>query len=272
MWASDMDRRKDNVVSVTIKENAYEVMRDRALKGLFAPGSRISEVSLSKELGVSRTPVREAISQLIHEGLFEQVPNEGTFMKKPNRIELEDLYQMREWVESGVAAEAAKNISPEQVPLLEAACAESLSIARNIRKAGKGRNAVAIIERCVKTDLAFHMTLIQISGNRLAMKTVGENHILSRVWATHPDSMPDLHVKAWVYRDHARILRFVRRGDSAGAARAMTMHIRRGREQTLQRFGLMQRRQAVGLGQCNFWPNSVLESALDQENRPDVDQ
>ena len=248
-------------MAVTIKENVYGVIRGRALRGHLAPGSRISEVALARELGVSRTPVREAIGQLIHEGLIEQVPNEGTFMKKATRTELEDLYQMRQWVESGVAAEAAAYVGSEQIAQLEAACAESRAIARDARQAGEGRKTDAIMDRCVKADLAFHMTLIQVSGNRLAMKTVGENHILSRVWAAMPDFTPNLHVEAWVYRDHARILRFVRRGDADGAARAMTMHLRRGRKQALRWFDLSRRRQAVGLGPYIFWPDSVLEIA-----------
>ncbi len=258
-------------MAVTIKENVYGVIRGRALSGHLTPGSRISEVSLARELGVSRTPVREAIGQLIHEGLIEQVPNEGTFMKEPNRTELEDLYQMRQWVESGAAAEAAERIGPEQIAQLEATCAESLSIARDVREAGEGRKTDAILDRCVKADLAFHMTLIQVSGNRLAMKTVSENHILSRVWTAMPDFTPNLHVQAWVYRDHARILRFVRRGDAEGAARAMTMHIRRGRKQALRWFDLSQRRQAVGLGPYTFWPDSVLETARRLEGGQSVE-
>ena len=252
----------------SLKENVYRAIQERALGGKLLPGSRVSEVLLAKEFGISRTPVREAISQLVHEGLVEQIPNEGTFMKKPTRTELEDLYQLRQWVESGAVAEAARLIGPKQIAQLEAACAEGLAIGRDIRLARQGaRRTDVIMDRCVKADLAFHMTLIQVSGNLLAMKTVGENHILSRVWASTPDFSPDLHVQALVYRDHARILRYVKQGDAEGAARAMTIHIQRGREQALRWFDLSQRRQAAGLGPYTFWPDYVLRKAERLEER-----
>ena len=253
-------------MAITITEDTYRAIRERALAGRLRPGSRLSEVALSKELGVSRTPIREAISRLVNEGLVEQIPNEGTFIKKPDRAGLEDLYQMREWVEGGALAEAVRFIESAQITVLEKACDESRSIARAVREAGEGNKAYVILQRCVNADLAFHKTLIQASGNRLAMNTVGKNHVLSRIWASMPTVSPDLHVQSWVYRDHARILRFVRLGDARRASEAMVMHIRRGCGQALRWFDLSQRREAAGLEPYTFWPELVLDTVRRFEN------
>ena len=76
-------------MATTLKEDVYRVIRDRVLTGPLSPGSRISESALSRELGTSRAPVREAIQQLVTEGLIKQVAQMGTFVSKPNRIELQ---------------------------------------------------------------------------------------------------------------------------------------------------------------------------------------
>ena len=61
-----------------LRKQVYEAIRGQVLTGRLRPGGRVAELALARELGVSRTPVREAIAQLVHEGLLEQIPAEGT--------------------------------------------------------------------------------------------------------------------------------------------------------------------------------------------------
>jgi DNA-binding GntR family transcriptional regulator len=250
----------------SLRESTYRLIRTRALSGRLKPGSRVSEVALAKELGISRGPIREAMGHLVQEGLLIHIPQQGAFVRKPSRAELEDLYQVRRWIESGAASEAARHIGPVEIAKLESAIAEGRAAALARREAGDGKNEDGLLFRCTRADVTFHMTLIQVSGNRLAMKLISDQHILSTVWASLPAVSASLAVLAGSYRDHARILRRVRSGDAEGAAQAMAMHIRRGMELALWWFDLSQRQQAAGQEPFERWPESVVAFTRQQED------
>ena len=83
----------------TLAKDAYRVIRHRLAVGKLAPGARVSELALSKEFGISRGPVREVIGRLASEGLIDRMPNVGAFVKKLSHEELQDLYELRMWIE-----------------------------------------------------------------------------------------------------------------------------------------------------------------------------
>jgi DNA-binding GntR family transcriptional regulator len=228
------------------------------MAGPLTPGSRVSESALSKELGTSRAPVREAIQQLISEGLVEQLPNAGTFVTRPDRIDVEDVYQIREWLESVAVADAVKRITAAELAELERACEESRAVARQHRKAAAECSDAALLYRQVLADLAFHTTLARACGNRRVVKTVSDNCMMSQVWGFMPER-EDLHTLAYVLREHTRILRCVRRRDAQGASEAMRQHIRRGRQQVLARYDWKQRQLAMDALPDVSWSESLGE-------------
>ena len=84
-------------------------------RGDLAPGTRLVNRSLAKELGISFTPLREAINQLASEGLVEYVPGGGAFVRRLDRHQLAQLYDLREALEPFAAAEAAKHITEHEL-------------------------------------------------------------------------------------------------------------------------------------------------------------
>jgi DNA-binding GntR family transcriptional regulator len=96
-----MDEKSENAVkkinkkSVRLRQLAYEEVRSAILKGNLKPGDPLVEMDLSERLGVSRTPLREAMALLEHEGLIETIPYKGTFIASLDRKEVEDLYDLR---------------------------------------------------------------------------------------------------------------------------------------------------------------------------------
>ena len=110
---------------LTLKQHAYEVIRTKILSGVLKPGSRLSDELLARELGISRSPVREAISQLASEGMVDYRPRTGAYVKGPDRCELEELYEIREPLERYAARKAAAGISPEGIARLEFSAALS---------------------------------------------------------------------------------------------------------------------------------------------------
>ena len=253
-----------------LKQTIYHLIRDRLMSGRLRPGSRVSELALSKELGTSRTPVREAISQLANDGLVQQVPNAGTFVRKPDRADLEDLYQLREWLEPDAVAEAARRITGEQLAGAARACGEMRAVVRAFRDSGQRYLSGDLLHREVVGDFTFHMTLIRASGNRRMLAIVANQHVLSQVWGFLPEKQT-LGSLAKVYREHCRVLRCVRRGDADGAREAMRHHIVLAREKVLARYDWEQREAAAGAEPQWFWPPSLYEAVhrMEEEHAGD---
>src|SRR6187431_3293853 len=120
--------------SMSLAQKAYEHLQESVLSGRLRSGTVISEAGLAKELGISRTPVGEAIRQLVREGLVEQVPRYGTIVRSIDRQELIDLYEMREALESFAAAKAATRITGPALERLQQFCDVMERIERELRE------------------------------------------------------------------------------------------------------------------------------------------
>ena len=108
----------------------FNRIRNDILSGNYAPGEELKEATLGKQLGVSRTPVREALRQLDLEGLVEIAPNRGAKVIGISRKDVEDIYHMRARLEGLAARKAAENIKEEELAELEE---EILSTIRDLK-------------------------------------------------------------------------------------------------------------------------------------------
>ena len=182
-------------------------------------------------------------------------------MKKPSRRDLEEVYQLREWLEGLAAGEAAREATPAQIAELENACAQTRAMLVEFRKNKQNLREAQTFWRIVNGDLAFHMAMIRASGNRRAVKVIGNNHILSQIWGylQHTHYSPDLHGLSWSYGEHLRIVRCIRRRDAAGAGAAMTQHIRKGRETLLSWFERAQQQTDDVSAASDTWADTVRE-------------
>jgi len=94
-WTADRPRRND-----TLREQLVELIRSSVLRGSILPGDRLVEAQLSEQLGVSRGPIREAIRQLVDEGLVENVPYRGTVVRTLTVEDIEEIFSFRILLES----------------------------------------------------------------------------------------------------------------------------------------------------------------------------
>ena len=229
---------------VTLRKNAYQLLRHRLVRGYLPPGSRISESALSREMGTSRGPVREAIKDLVNEGLIEQVGNKGTFVRNVSRGDIEDLYELREWLECEAAAKAAGLISTEHLAELEQSCQQLKIVAEYCRRLPQEADLAAIENLLVQVeslDAAFHLSIISACGNRQLLDVVAKKHLLSRMWGAVPSEPPSVELVDRLYREHWETLEALRRGDAHAARESMRSHIRAGREATISSYDRQQR-------------------------------
>lgn len=222
-----------------LREQAYHHLHQKILSGDLAPGSRISEQLISKELGISRMPVRDAIRQLQNEGLVEQVPRYGTVIFKPKRKDVLDLYKLREALESFAASEVAANSTPSLLEKL----ATYIEAMKSFR-AKLQREEITILlgkdlMRFLAIDMAFHMLIIQATGNPRLIKTVKDTQSLSQVFAICPQNH-DLEVVEKVVANHLILYRAFEKRDAELARVTITKDIQSSMRMILDCFDRQQ--------------------------------
>ena len=188
-------------------------LRERLASGAIPPGSWLRESALAAELGVSRTPVREALRTLAAEGLIEHVPNRGARVLTWTRDEVDETYRLRALLEGEAAALAARRATPEQVLAMEDAQATyEKSIERRAQP----------VTRASCND-AFHAAVVAGAGApRLSMllATLSSAPLTLRAIGVYSDD--DVARSVLQHRD---IVNAVREGDDQLAAAAMRSHL-----------------------------------------------
>ena len=154
---------------LSVDEVHRELLR-RFITGQLGPGERLPEIALAAQLGVSRTPVREALRRLAGEGLVVLVPNGGARVMSPTRQELEETFEVRCELECLAARRAVKRITPAQLCLMEEQADEEDRLIHDWD-----------VEAYVRTNTRFHLIIAEASGNSVLVEYL--ENMLARTFA-----------------------------------------------------------------------------------------
>lgn len=191
----------------------YAVLRGHIVKAHFLPGAALSEKRLAEELGVSRTPVREALIRLAEDGLVNIVPQSGTYVAPIDVAAVYDSQLIREALECATVFAAARKAGPEEADDLKRILAEQ-----------KRHLAAGDHEGFIAADDTLHNRLIEISGHKGVARTVqGAKLHLDRIRYIAGEDSPHIH---FVIGQHEEIIDRVIHHDGRGARRAMRGHLR----------------------------------------------
>lgn len=220
---------------MSLREKAYQHIHNRILTGELRAGDVISEASLANEIGISRTPVREAIKHLQAAGLVDQVPRFGTIVRQPEYRDIIELFQLRAALESFALVASENNFSETAYESGLAYCRQILDIGREVKHSGADSMDADQLNRFLTADMSFHMVFLNSAGNERIVKLVTDARAQIRsCGAGRPDhSLPTI-IRA--YRYHRRILRCARRGNVAQAQHWMKDHLRDSLQATLTHF------------------------------------
>lgn len=141
--------------SLPLRDLVYQSLRNAILNGELAPGERLMEVKLAGRLGVSRTPVREAIRLLEQEGLAVTIPQRGARVAKLSRKEMEDIYELRRCLEQLAVNDVSGKLTPGQVA--------DMRYASKVFEEAVADGDVSEIEQ---KDWEFHAVIYEATGNR----------------------------------------------------------------------------------------------------------
>ena len=133
---------------------AVQLIRSAIVDGRLQPGERLREEELARELGISRTPVREALLILQTEGLVDAAPNRGAVVRSHDAGDLEDLYQLRALLEGYAARRAAANVSEAAIAELRASCERFEALIDGD------------VQELVKENLYFHSVILDAARSR----------------------------------------------------------------------------------------------------------
>jgi DNA-binding GntR family transcriptional regulator len=133
---------------------AADVIRAAILDGRLEPGRRLKEEELARELGISRTPVREALLVLLTEGLLDSAPNRGATVRSYAAADLDDLYQLRAVLEGFAARRAAARVSPDDVARLADSCERFEEL-----------RADEDVTELVRENVRFHEIILEAAGS-----------------------------------------------------------------------------------------------------------
>jgi DNA-binding GntR family transcriptional regulator len=196
----------------------YQQLRERILQGIYPTGTALTEARAAQELGVSRTPVREAFSQLEQDGLVLSSPNKSLIVQGFSDQDILDLYDVRSCVESLAAGRAAEQMNAEQRGRLAAAYDEE----RQLTGAQEDTRALQ------ELDSRFHDLIFQGSGSKILRNILSSIGCYTRQARTISLSTPGRSQN--VLEEHGAILAAITQGDRTAAQAQMRRHIARAAE------------------------------------------
>ena len=199
---------RDSYVSAA--DYAYGALRREIVEGRFAPGRRMREIELSDWLGISRTPIRQALSRLEVEGLLAIVPRSGLVVSTLDESAISELYEMRLALEGSAAGFAAYHASARDIARLR----EMLDIEHGLPADGN------VLYR---HNLAFHQAIYASGHNRFLVKSLHALHDSMSLLGPTTLSQPGRPQEACA--EHLRIVDAIERRDAEGAEREARSHI-----------------------------------------------
>ena len=162
---SSYDVKKEVTDKYSLRGRVFNKLREDILSGKYQDHEELKEVAIGEELGVSRTPVREAFRQLELEGLIQIVPNKGAYVTGITAKDVKDIYMIRSSLEGMCARLATENITEEQLEELE----ENVYLASF--HASKGH-----MEQMTELDNRFHHILYEACDSKMLEKLLQDFH------------------------------------------------------------------------------------------------
>ncbi|WP_282119401.1 GntR family transcriptional regulator [Ruegeria atlantica] len=198
-------------------DDIYDQVKAMAVSFRLRPGDRLNEVALSKELGVSRTPLREALNRLVAEHLFDFRPGLGFFCRPLDPQSVFDLFELRQIIESAAARNACAKASDRDLETLR----DEL-YATGIDITG------LTVEEAVSRDEDFHLGIARLSGNNELVQTL--TRINERIRYIRWVSMSLDRVQR-SKDEHKRVMQALLDRDADDAARVLGAHISKRMDQ-----------------------------------------
>ena len=196
-----------------LRDVVFNTLREAILKGELKPGERLMELQLAAKLGVSRTPIREAIRMLEQEGLAVTIPRKGAEVAKMTEKDMEDVLQIREALDELAAKIACEQISEEQLEELVATMHE-------FEESTKTDN----VKKIAEADVKFHDIIYQATGNPKLVNML--NNLREQMYRYRVEYLKDENNYPTLMKEHKDIVEGLVRKNKAQVTETMHQHVK----------------------------------------------
>ncbi|MBQ6660401.1 MAG: GntR family transcriptional regulator [Lachnospiraceae bacterium] len=203
---------QDSTDKYSLRGMVFTKIREDILSGKYAENEELKEISIGQELGVSRTPVREALRQLELEGLVKIIPNKGAYVAGISNKDVHDIYMIRSYLEGLCARWACENITQEQIDAIE----EVIYLSEfHVKKQH--------FEQIVELDTKFHELLYASCGSKILGHLLRDYHqyvhSIRKITLSDPSRAQNSNA------EHSAILEAIRNRDAENAEKLAHEHI-----------------------------------------------
>lgn len=205
----------DNSQYLPLRDVVFQTLRQAILRGDLEPGQRLMEIKLSNQLGVSRTPIREAIRMLELEGLVSNIPRKGAMVSDITEKDLNDVLEVRLGLEELAISFVCERITEEEEKQLEETSAE---FARMVAQD-------ADISALAQADVAFHDVIYQATKNPRLVQLL--NNLREQMYRYRIEYLKDASRRKSLVDEHMQICAYIANRDIKGAQDTMSEHISR---------------------------------------------
>lgn len=192
-----------------LREIVLEALREAIISGVLEPGERLMEIQLAEEMGVSRTPVREAIRKLELEGFVIMIPRKGAYVAGVSHKDVKDVFEIRAALEGLAAGLAAEKVTEEEIEQME--------------RALHYEQEPKTVEEMVESDTDFHALLYKASRNERLIQILANLREQIQRFRTTSLAVPG-RVKNAI-QEHRAMVDAIARHDVEEAQRLATEHI-----------------------------------------------
>ena len=195
-----------------LRDVVFISLRQAVLTGDLRPGERLMEIHLAERLGVSRTPIREAIRKLELEGLVVMIPRKGAHVASITEKHLQDVLEVRRALESLGTALACERITKTELIELNHACKEFEKSTKSLQ-----------LTEVAKADVAFHDIIIKASKNMRLMSLM--NNLSEQMYRYRFEYLKDITNYNALVQEHQNIYEALTQQDAERAVELMKVHV-----------------------------------------------
>ena len=195
-----------------LRDEGFNTLREAILKGDLKPGERLMELQLASKLGVSRTPIREAIRMLEQEGLAVTTPRKGAEVAKMTLKDMEDVLEIRDALDELAVRIACQKISDEQLKQLE-----------DMKELFEKSTQTGNVKKIAEADVTFHDVIYEATGNPKLVTLL--NNLREQVYRYRVEYIKDPKNYPTLIAEHEAILESLKNRDVKNAVEAMHVHV-----------------------------------------------
>lgn len=193
-------------------DHVYASLLDDITKGRYAPGAKLVIEEIASSIGVSITPVRDALARLESHGVVVRVPYQGSFVRAYDDREVQDLYEVRVGLEVLAVNLACARIREEQLDRLV-----------QLQRSGAEALEAGDLVRYQTCNKRFHATIFEATGNALLIRTMSSISLQMQMMIAQTIKLPGRPDRA--NREHHELIQRLADGDTIGAERLMKQHV-----------------------------------------------